>query len=544
MKIPKDLIDRNHFIDEVIHCCDATVQDRLTTNSVLRDCVLFGSSLDPYEVKYNKIYPTIDLLSSFLYGQESVQFSINFGTKVPKEQFIYQEKMREKMHEIWTASTADELFAQSLFWSLVYNSMFIKAYWSTGLRTRLCKPFFIGVYREDLSDMDEQEAISHTYAITATQLKQMLGASHPKVDEIIARASPTGVDGEGVGPPKPVHQIILSQSQPNMIGSATMLPYANAYDPYVAADMIEMRELWVWDDDEDQYRVFTIANPNMVVYDRKGEEMFLKGEQPFIKVTPFPLPDYWLGESLVQGLLELQRWREDHLTRVNNVVKRQLRPSRGFSGPWAGLSDEKMVALDHEGGWISTPLPGAKIDNYAPQVELGIMLQYLHEIDQMFNERAGLANILRAQGDEGVRSMEHAQVLARMASARIKKRALIIEDSIERLATTMMRLQREHDKDQYLDDEGKEFLLSQVTDDFAVKVSGHSSSPVFVEDLKLQADKMLKNGIIDGNTWLDLTDPPMVEMLKERNKKIEAAKTSAAKFNAGLNLVKAAAKLK
>lgn len=543
MKIPKDLDDRSAFIDEVIHVCDATANDRLTTNAILRDAVLFGSSIDPMETKYNKIYPTIDLLSSFLYGQESVQFSIRFGVKVPKEQYAYQERMREKMREIWTDSTADELFAQALFWSLVYNSMFIKAYWADGLRTRLCKPFFIGVYREDLHDMDEQEAISHTYAITKSQLQQML-RDDPKIDAILERASPTGPNLESMAPPKPVHQIILSQSQPNMIGAATMLPYANAYEPYVAADMIEMRELWVWDDDLDEYRVFTIANPNLVVYDRPGHTMFLRGEQPFIKVTPFPLPDYWLGESLVQGLLELQRWREDHLTRVNNVVKRQLRPSRGFSGPWAGLSDEKMVALDHEGGWISTPLPGAKIDNYAPTTDLGVMLQYLHEIDQMFNERSGLANILRAQGDEGVRSMEHAQVLARMASARLKKRALIIEDPLERLATAMMRLQREHDKDEYLDDNGKEFLLSQVSADFCVRVSGHSSSPVFVEDLKAQADKMLKAGIISGETWLDLTDPPMVEMLKERNKKIEESKTEAAKFNAGLNLVKAAAKLK
>src|SRR5262249_6507106 len=140
--------------------------------------------------------------------------------------------------------------------------------------------------------------------------------------------------------------------------------------------------------------VFTRANPGVILYDRPGADFFLKGEHPFIKITPIPLENYFWGFSMVQSLIGLQDWRDKHMSRIDTIFKRILRPSRVFTGPWAGLTDEKMAALDREGGFFNSAMPNAKVDTYKPEVDLNSAMQYIHEIDTMFNEMAGLANIL------------------------------------------------------------------------------------------------------------------------------------------------------
>src|SRR5262245_65046153 len=71
------------FLDEIIRTCEASAVERMSINESLRNYYLFGTGNED-KVNYNKIGPTLDLLSSFLYGQESVQFSIKFGESVPK----------------------------------------------------------------------------------------------------------------------------------------------------------------------------------------------------------------------------------------------------------------------------------------------------------------------------------------------------------------------------------------------------------------------------------------------------------------------------
>jgi hypothetical protein len=53
--------------------------------------------------------------------------------------------------------------------------------------------------------------------------------------------------------------------------------------------------LWVWNDETKDYQVVTKADPNVIIYDRTGESMFLKGELPFIQICPNPLYDYYWG---------------------------------------------------------------------------------------------------------------------------------------------------------------------------------------------------------------------------------------------------------
>ena len=136
--------------------------------------------------------------------------------------------------------------------------------------------------------------------------------------------------------------------------------------------------------------------------------------------------------------------------------------------------------------------------------------------------------------------MQHAQVLQRMGSSRIKRTALAVEDPAEKLATIMMKMQREHDKNKYLDEKGNEFYLSQTSSDFSIKVSGHSLSPVFIEDTKQEAKFMLGSKIMTREGYINETQPPMAEEIKHELKtKVEPAEAKAAQVQQGLALLKA-----
>jgi hypothetical protein len=120
-----------------------------------------------------------------------------------------------------------------------------------------------------------------------------------------------------------------------------------------------------------------------------------------------------------------------------------------------------------------------------------------------------------------VRSTGHANQLARLGSSRAKKRALVIEDSLEKLATLYLKLMKLYDKTHYTDLNNHKFIAEQFTSDFVVKVDAHSNSPIFTEDLRNLAFSLFKAQVIDKESLLDLVEPPMKQHLKEKLKEME-----------------------
>ena len=70
------------------------------------------------------------------------------------------------------------------------------------------------------------------------------------------------------------------------------------------------------------------------------------------------------------------------------------------------------------------------------------------------------------------------------------------------------------------DDDGNNFIPEQFTDDYIVKVDAHSNSPIFTEDLKNLAFNLFKAGAIDQEALLDMLEPPMKQLLKDKLKTI------------------------
>lgn len=540
--------DRREFYVELVNKCEASLPDRKQSNEAYRRYYLQGSLGNQKNVMQNRLRDKVNLLSSFLYAQETTKFGIRFAAHVPAEQRLYADVMREVALDNWHNTDTDRIFGDAVTWSCVYGSMFKKVLWQpgVGLSTYAVEPHMLGVYREDVDSIERQEAIVMSFHITRAELNRML-FKHPNRDEILQQISGAKKDDSSTIPTA-VNRIIISQVSPNMIGSANVdgQGIRQDYNPIVEEDLIECREAWIWDDSlrdgKGDYRVWTAALPDVTIYDRKN--FFIPGENPFIKVCPFPLYNYIWGFSLVGALVGLQDWRDKRLSQIDQVLVRQLRPSRIGIGAGA-LSSEKALALDSPGGYHNFAQPNAKIETYKPDMPADAW-QMIQQIDEQMNEIMGITKVLAGRGEEGVRSEGHANLLSRMATSPIRRPALLIEDAVEDESTLMLKLFAREDDHKYLADKDpddkekgkKEFILSQVAPDYRVKVSAHSSSPVFAEENRQVAGELLKAGAIDKTTFIEMLDPPLIDTILARLPALEKAQAEVSKLQAAQEISK------
>ena len=517
MKIPSGESREDFYLD-IINKCMVSKEERRGDYTTLRAYYLFGAGPESPPAYFNKIHPHLDQLTSFLYSAETTRFSIALGASVPSAEHKKTPSLTQALNDEWLNSNADQVFSTALTWALVYNTSFVKLVYKNGIHPYMIEPSAIGVLREDTPYTDRQEAIVQTYYITKSELYARL-YSHPKRESIVSRLS-TGTKVSESDIPEAVNRIVMSQTNPTIYGNVNMDLYGmNRYKARVAEDTVEMTELWVWNDDTEDYQVVTMAAPNVIIYDRPGASLFLKGECPFVQICPNPLYDYFWGASEVQQLLLLQELRNTRMTEILDLLSKQVNPPTALTG-FTGILDEKNFALNRAGGLLASDMPNAKADRLAPTMPPDLF-EVIHEIDAMFSEVSGISNVLSGRGESGVRSQGHASQLARLGSSRAKKRALIVEDSLEKVATLYLKLMQVYDNTHFRDTEDVPFIPEQFTKDFVVKVDAHSNSPIFTEDLKTLAFNLHKAGAIDKESLLDLLEPPMKQLLKDKLKRKE-----------------------
>ena len=517
MRIPTGESREDFYLD-IIQKCLVSREERRGDYTTLRSFYLFGNDPESPPAYFNKIHPHLDQLTSFLYSAETTRFSIALGASVHPAEHRKSPSLTQALNDEWLNSNADQVFSTALTWSLVYNSTFIKLVYKNGIHPYMIEPSAIGVLREDTPYTDRQEALVQTYYITKSELYARL-YSHPKRDSIVARVT-TGTKVSESDIPEAVNRIVMSQTNPTIYGNVNLDLYGmNRYKSRVAEDTIEMTELWVWNDDTEDYQVVTMAAPNVIIYDRPGASVFLKGECPFVQICPNPLYDYYWGASECQELILLQQLRNTRMTEILDLLSKQVSPPTAFTG-FSGITDEKYFAMQRAGSMIATDMPGAKVDRLAPEMPPDLF-EVIHEIDAMFSEVSGISNVLSGKGEAGVRSTGHASQLARLGSSRAKKRALIVEDSLEKVATLYLKIMQAYDNTHFRDTEDVPFIAEQFTKDYVVKVDAHSNSPIFTEDLKQLAFNLFKAQAIDKETLIDLVEPPMKQLIKDKLKKRE-----------------------
>lgn len=562
MRIPSDGTEKLQLYDELARQCLNTRRDRFDLYRQLRNYLLFGSA-DANGCPYNKILSTIETLCSMIYAPESTKFSIHLGTTVEKEEIPKVPVLAAEINDQWKQSGTHLRFGLGLTWSLAFGSVLFKTLWKRGLvRTFLVEPHQFGVLREDMVDLPDQEAFVHCYTLTKTQLASDLEGD-PRRDRLLVQAGGAGDStvpeiSENMqrlilgGPVGPIAGSLATGSGGGAVagGMANAERVSYDYAPRVDAELVDMMDLYVWDDAEDDYQIVTMASPNVVIWDRGWRTMGPRGVSPFTKLAPEgSLYDYFWGASFVAKLCWLQDWRTQRTFGIKDILDKQVDPPMSGIG-MGGIAEEKMLSLRKAGGRLSVPTPGGKIEEHAPKMPENIFGE-IHEIDQMFSDTAGIMGVLKGQGEPGVRSKGQADLLARLGSARPKNRAVIVEESAGQLAGNMLLNIQENSKQRFTIDKPAQsgfvgkwwramtgdnapltFIAEQFTKDYDVKVDAHSSSPIFVEDRKNDIMTLAEMHAVDRETVLEVFDPPNLPMLKENLKVIEAKEAEAAKLQA------------
>jgi hypothetical protein len=531
------------FYIELNHKCNATRNERRKQYTLWRSFFLYGGGPEVTQATINKIYPHVDQLNALMYSSETTRFSIDLAPSASDMNKAMVIPMMRSLNEDWHASNTDLIFSQALMWSFVYGSMFVKMRVNQGqIEPFVVEPFDMGVLREDIYGLWRQEAFSHSYYITKSQLEyELKNIPHPRTEEIL-KATSVGPKQNQMEAATALDRIVTSQSNPTMIGNVNFDIGENSkYRPQVAEDLIQMYELYVFDDEIQDYRIVTIAEPGVVIFDRPIESVFIKNEVPFIQVCPNPAHDFFWGYSEVDKLIPLQKMRNERIEQIQHMLNLQARPPKFGSG-FQGAIDEMADTLDSPNGLLSADMPGAKLESLTPEIPADLYKE-VREIDAMFEEASGITNVMSGRGEQGVRSQGHAANLARLGASRAKKRALVIEDQLEKVAGLFLQLKQAYDKSRLRSDTGIEFIADQFTDKFFVKVDAHSNSPIFQEDQRALAFELFKAKAIDRESLIDLLDVPMKELLKQRLQKMEQAEAQAAQQKQQQEAQAAAAKV-
>jgi hypothetical protein len=539
MEIPKGELDRQHFYAELVRNCASTRTNRFNFNQALRNYYLFGSQ-DAKGAPYNKLGSVIEQLVSFIYAADSTKFSLKLGTMADPEDPYKAVELSRELVEQWRSSKTHLLFGVGIRWSLVYGLMLMKTQWAgRHVRSYLVEPHQFGVLREDIMDLKDQEAFTHHYTTTKSELMASL-RDNPRKASIEAQIAKGGSGDVPANFAEGLQRLMVGGPVTGIPGSLALgggmtsveggmagkgPPYD--YAPRVDVELLDMCDLYVWSDEEEDYQLVTQCSPGVVIYDRLASEVgHIRGEPPFSTIrSSYNLYDYFWGDSYLAKLSWLQDWRTKRTLEVSSLLSKQANPPISAIGI-GGIQEEKMSTFRAAGGFFSSPTPNGKMEFHPPQLPNDLFVE-INAIDGMFEDSAGLGHILQGKGEAGVRSRGQADLMARLGSARPKERAMAIEECAEDIARLILLTTQEHSDQRFQvaipgRPEPLTFTAEQFTKDYEVKVDGHSASPIFTEDLKHDAVTLFEAHAITREKLLDMFDPPNLQALKEDLKVIEA----------------------
>lgn len=549
MIIPKNPAKRDEKVKWVAEVCRQSQEDRRTIYERRKRYFLYGT-YGQETVRYNRLYAHMDLVASFLFAEDHARFSIsaprNAVEAVIKQTLAAQDEWNDAFRDTGLA----KLYATNLLWSLVYDTMFIKLGWNTEreeLFGRTVLPSAMGVFDESEPDLDSQEAFTHTYALDwdNTVLRLVRAGKPELLKKLTVNFGPKTADV----PPVLAHMLEISQTGGSnlsgpMLGSVP-LDYEPkpTYEPMSDAPAATFTEVYIWDDIAEDYATFVLADGSdggEVISDsretmeamakeapakfsgfKSQSNIFIPDEHPFVTIRPYTLPEYFWGEAHIERLIPLQRWTNERLDQIADILERQVDPAKVFSG-FTGLADEKASALGGPGSWVVEPMnTGAKVDTLAPQMPEDLFAEF-QQIGHIFLEASGLTETVTGKGEQGVRGRGHAKQLATTGSARIRKIGVGLEDSLVKLADIGLKLKQRNDDTRLKPDDGQEFVLAQLAEGWKCRVEGHSHSPLFSDEARELAALLFKAQAIDQEMLIRMTNPPnsdnLIHALRARQK--------------------------
>lgn len=558
MRLPSKRI--GYWANDIIEECSVSRPQRGADCAYWRNYYYNGCAEDEAPALYNRCFGHIDRLASYLFSPADVRFNIEFDSTIGKSYLERAQVAARYLSREFHRTGIDLEFCMATELALIKGSCILKTNWGhDGFDPTIIHPESFGVLREDYSSLDKQEAFVHSTFLTPDQMRRLLH-DHPKRDELldkIKRMSKKKMKNEYdnsflhemvIGA---IHPIVEQGTTSNAQGSVnTSTTPSIQLHPDVREKLICLHELWVLDDERQDWTTIQMVDPEIVIEGQFKRQNLcgIKGEHPFRKICPNEVDGYFWGRSEIAAVKTLQDLLNRRLDEYDRLAGLQANRPRAYVG-FNGITSEVNTMLNTQGGYITeSQNPSAKVEDLTPAMPQGTF-EAINEIIRMFDDVAGFENITMGKGESGVRAGIHAQTLMRSAGNRLRDRALLIERQCSDVGDFCFKLLQAKEEEIFSispdpqdnapnfigwakafkavmgrqEAQPQKFLLSQLPDDYRVMVDSHSASPAFSEDAERKAIELAKLGAIDAVGVLELTQPPQADILIARAKEKEAA---------------------
>ena len=554
--------DIESFARNLANICMSSRQARQNRGAFFEAYATAGSADAAAPAMFNKTYASLDDLESLLFSPVSLRFAIT-DPDIPN--IVNEAKGRvaaSRIRKICRQTDSDNMISQAVGIALRKGMGILKSTIANKeFSTQLVQPENFGVLHENYVRLDpDMEAFTHRMLITPAQFRNLVRGRPDEADlKERAKTHMKGISGgmkdasasamnivtgglypfhaAGSGLPNQSRGLVDWMSQPKA-----------DIDPAVESAMLELDELWVWDDNRGDWTTFQIIGEDILIGGKyqltsafsyntaaKQTEPTLKGSHPFSLFCANPVPDYFWGSSEVTRLVLLQEAINSRITGINKMLRKQEEPATKFVGS-TGVNQQALSRFNKPGGYWTDSNPNAKIERDVVQIPEALWAS-LHEYERMFDEMMGLPPIAKGQGEQGVRSAQHAETLVRMFSPRFKDRALLVERDVEKFGALILDMARAHIDQRMIawvpqDAAGYEnsaspgeekilippakglvpvtFTFADLPDDVSLTVDSHSSSPAFSQDAKELAFSLQRIGAMSPSELVDhvdVTDP-------------------------------------
>src|SRR5271170_948419 len=186
LKLPAKNI--GEWAAEIIAECRVSAEQRRDLLKMYRSYYYTGTN-DGSVAVYNRCYPHIERLGAFLYSPTDVRFDIEFDETESDEIHAMGHASARHLNRNFHRRNLDLSFATAVSGGLIDGCNILKALWGhDGLEGWVVRPQFFGVLREDIDDLDRQEAFVHSTYMTPTAFERTI-VEHPDRKEIMDTVS-------------------------------------------------------------------------------------------------------------------------------------------------------------------------------------------------------------------------------------------------------------------------------------------------------------------------------------------------------------------
>jgi hypothetical protein len=493
----------------------------------------------------NLLYKHLDRTAAHLYSPVELKFSIDFELKYPKQVLDRGAVVAHVLTRQWDRNDTDLLWGEGVFESLKYGCAILKQWvqsegpnLSPNYYAKLVMPWQFGVYNESETDLKKQPAVCETQTMTLPEIWRRIWHL-PNAKKMYQRISTHAMRGAALSDPQSYFHQVLSTSQLNtgVQGMTRPLPggivqlnndpnYA-IMGPQIAADVVNVHEIWVQDDDD--YTTIIMIEPDVIICPLyKKANLLVKGSklQPYSIIQPNRVTNWFWGRSELIDLIEPQALLSTTLDDQKRLIGLQVDKIMAFTGD-NGIDDERYGQL-RGAGYINL-VQGSEVKDMTPNLPPEIV-PYIKFLIEQINILGGFPPLMQGQGEPGVRAQSHASTLLKTGSPTLRDRSLIVERQIAIAADLTLAVREAKDPTKYWTDgdttetiANSSFLLTDLPDDWRVTVDSHSSSPIFQDENTQLVMAAHKLQIVDGEYVIDNTQLPnkaaAKTSLKERQKR-------------------------